>query len=476
MPISEYEDFDAVELGEMIGAGEVTAAEVLEEAISRMEALNPKLNVMVEPLFDAARRVAKASLPPGPLAGVPYLMKNLGLMMEGVRCTQGSALFSDFSSDHDSDFVKRVKSSGLNVFGTTNSPEFGLNSTTEPAAHGPTKNPWNTDYSPGGSSGGSAAAVAARILPAAHASDGGGSIRIPGSNCGLVGLKVSRGRTPSGPDAGEGWAGLSNEHAVTRTVRDSAALLDATNGPAPGDPYFAKAPARDYLNEVGENPGKLRVGLMLAPPDGRAVDPEVVAATQAAAKLMESLGHRVEEAAPDFDINAMFDAVRVVIAGNVGRDVKMRLKALGRDYQQGDTEEISRAWGEEGEKYTAENFADALWTIHDVGRRFGEFFGKHTVLLSPTLAKVPLKLGARPMDNADLDAYYEFQGQVIPFTAPCNVAGVPAITLPLGWSKDDMPIGVQLVAASGNEALLLRLASQIEDAAPWIDKKPGILG
>ena len=471
----EYEDLDALGLGELIDEGEVSAAEVMEAAIERMEALNPKLNVMVEPLYDQARAAAKSSAP-GPLQGVPYLMKNLGLMMEGVRCTQGSRLFADFRSDHDSDFVRRLRAAGLNIFGTTNSPEFGLNSTTEPAAHGVTRNPWNLDFSPGGSSGGAAAAVAAGIVPAAHGSDGGGSIRIPSSNCGLVGLKVSRGRTPSGPDVGEGWAGLSNEHALTRTVRDSAALLDAVHGPAPGDPYFAKPPARTFLDEVGSNPGKLRIGLMTAPPDGRGVGSECVAAAEYAAKLCEDLGHKVEIAAPEFDIEAMFEAMRVVIAGNVRRDVELGLKALGRGFEEGDTEKISQVWGEEGLKYTARDFADALWTIHSIGRAFGAFFSRHSVLLTPTLGKVPLKLGARPMDGGDLDAYYAFQGQVIPFTAPFNVAGAPAISLPLGATADGMPIGVQFGAASGSEAVLLRLASQLEEAAPWEDKRPQGLG
>lgn len=475
MAFDQYENYDALGLAALIAAREVSAVEVLEAAIGCMEERNPALNVLVDPLYDEARQTIADGLPEGPLSGVPFLMKGLGLMMTGVRCAQGSALFADFVADHDSTIVSRIRRAGLVVLGTTNSPEFGLSSTTEPALFGPTRNPWNPEYSPGGSSGGSAAAVAARIVPAANASDGGGSIRIPSSNCGLVGLKVSRGRTPSGPDVGEGWGGLSNEHVVTRTVRDSAALLDATHGPAPGDPYFANPPERPFLDEVGRDPGQLRIALMTSPPDGRPVDSECADEARKAAKLCESLGHIVEEAGPAFDIAAMFRAVRLVVAGNVSLGVTTRLQSLGREQRQGDIEGISNAWSEEGARSSARDFANAMLTLHEVARAFGTFFEDYDVLLSPTLAKTPLKLGVQPMDSADLDRYWALQGEVIPFTAPFNAAGAPAISLPLGWTADGLPVGVQFGGAMGNEALLLRLASQIEAAAPWVDRRPAII-
>jgi Asp-tRNA(Asn)/Glu-tRNA(Gln) amidotransferase A subunit family amidase len=315
--------------------------------------------------------------------------------------------------------------------------------------------------------------VAARIVPAANASDGGGSVRIPASNCGLVGLKVSRGRTPSGPDAGEGWAGLANEHALTRTVRDSAAILDATHGPAPGDPYFAKAPERPFLDEVGRDPGKLRIALMTAPPDGRAVDDACVTEARKAATLCESLGHNVEEAGPVFDFEAMLRAIRVVVGGSVGFGIETRLHALDRELRQGDVENITKTWAEEGASYSARDFAEAVFALHQVARDFGAFFEDYDVLLSPTLGRVPMKLGERPMDGTDLDAYYAHQCDIIPFTTPYNAAGAPAISLPLGWSADGLPVGVQFGAAMGNEGLLLRLASQIETAAPWATRRPG---
>lgn len=468
----EYADYDALGLGELIAKKEVTPQEVLEAAIERIEAVDPRINAVVQKMYDEAQAAARAALPAGPLAGVPYLIKDLYAWQKGARVGNGSRLYDGFVADHDFTLIERYKAAGLVILGRTNTPEFGLNAATEPVVNGPTRNPWNTERSAGGSSGGAAAAVAAGMVPAAHGTDGGGSIRIPAANCGLFGLKPNRGRNPAGPDVGEGWSGMACGHALTRSVRDSAAFLDASSGPAPGDPYWAPPPARPFLQEVGAKPGKLRVALQKKTITGTPIHPECVKGAEAAARLCEELGHRVEEATPEFDFVGLRWAMGVIISANLRNGLDARLDGLKRAQREDDVERITALWAEQGRRQTARDYARALVIVHSVGRRFGEFFRKYDVLLSPTLAEPPLPLGATDMMSDDLDAYNERLFRLIPFTPQFNVSGGPAASIPLHWTSDGLPVGIQFGADFGNEALLFRLAAQLEQAQPWKDKRP----
>ncbi len=470
--IAEYDSLDAVGLAALIARKELSAAEVLEAAIARIEARNPALNAVVHTQFDTARAAVKAGLPAGPLQGVPYLLKDLYALDSGVPCSNGSRLYDGFVADHDTTLVARLKAAGMVIVGRTNTPEFGLNMATEPVRWGPARNPWDLMRSAGGSSGGAAAAVAARMVPAAHATDGGGSIRIPAANCGLFGLKPPRGRNSAGPDVGEGWSGLAAGHTVSRSVRDSAAILDITAGPAPGDPYWAPPPARPFRDELGADPGRLRIALMTATPSGEKVHPECIAAAVNAAKLCETLGHHVEEAAPAIDAQQLAFAMRVIIGANLRNGMDLRLQALGREQRQGDVERITALWAQDARRHTSTDYARALLLIHMLGRRFGAFFEKYDLLISPTLANPPLKLGATDMMSDDLDLYNAMLFTQIPFTPPFNATGCPAASLPLHWTGDGLPIGVQIGAGFGNEAVILRLAAQIETAQPWADRRP----
>jgi len=468
----EYAAYDALGLGELIARKQVTPQEVLEAAIERVEAVNPRVNAVVHKMYDEARAVLRHGLPSGPLSGVPYLMKDLYAWQKGARIGNGSRLYDGFVADHDFTLVERYKAAGLVILGRTNTPEFGLNAATEPVANGPTRNPWNLERSAGGSSGGAAAAITAGMVPAAHGTDGGGSIRIPAANCGVFGLKPTRGRNPAGPDVGEGWSGLAGGHALTRTVRDSAAFLDASSGPAPGDPYWAPPPARPFLQEVGADPGRLRIAVSRTAISGVPVHADCVRGVEAAAKLCEELGHHVEEAMPAFDFNGLRWAMDVIISASLRNALDFRLEALKRAQRPDDLERITALWAERGRTYTARDYARALVLVHGVGRRFGAFFLNYDLLLSPVLAEPPLPLGATDMMGNDLDAYNERLFRLIPFTPQFNVSGGPAASLPLHWTADGLPVGIQFGADFGNEAVLFRIAAQLEQARPWKDRRP----
>jgi amidase len=468
----EYVAYDALGLGELIARKQVTPQELLEAAIERIEAVNPRINAVVQKMYDQGSAAIRDGLPSGPLSGVPYLMKDLYAWQKGARIGNGSRIYDGFVADHDFTLVERYKAAGLVILGRTNTPEFGLNAATEPVVNGPTRNPWNLERSAGGSSGGAAAAVAAGMVPAAHGTDGGGSIRIPAANCGVFGLKPNRGRNPAGPDVGEGWSGLACGHAITRTVRDSAAFLDASSGPAPGDPYWAPPPARPFLQEVGADPGKLRIALARTTISGVPVHAECVRGVDAVAKLCEELGHRVEEAMPEFDFNGLRWAMDVIISASLRNALDLRLDGLKRAQRPDDVERITALWAERGRKYTARDYARAIVLVHGVGRRFGAFFRNHDLILSPVLAEPPLPLGTTDMMGSDLDAYNERLFRLIPFTPQFNVSGGPAASLPLHWTADGLPVGIQLGADFGNEAVLFRIASQLEKARPWKDKRP----
>lgn len=470
--MKEYERYDGLGLAELVARGEVEAEELLDAALARMSQRDPTLNAVVIPMADEARAAVEKGLPDGPFQGVPFLVKDLYTHVKGVRTTNGCRLFRDFVPDHDAEMTVRYRRAGLVLFGKSHSPEFGITTSTESRLFGKTRNPWNPERSAGGSSGGAAAAVAAGYLPAANASDGGGSIRIPASCCGLVGLKPTRGRTPMGPDVGEGWSGMSQVHAVTRSVRDCAALLDATQGPDVGAPYVAPEPPRPFLDEVGASPGRLRIALQTRTWNGAPVHPDCTAAAADAARLLESLGHHVEEAPFELDPEVFRRSTITIIATNLLSVLEERAAQLGRSLQQDDVEPGTWALASLGRGLRGADYAAALRGIHAVGRQLGRFLSDYDLLLSPTLATPPLPLGALALDREELQAQIEDLNKTVGFTQLANAAGTPAISLPLFWNDAGMPIGVQLCAAHGDEATLLRVAAQCEQARPWFARRP----
>jgi amidase/6-aminohexanoate-cyclic-dimer hydrolase len=423
-------------------------------------------------MYDEARKVVAAGLPDGPFAGVPYLLKDLGAQYTGVVTAGGSRLFAKDVADHDSELTIRLRRAGLVVVGKSSTPEMGLAPSTEPRLFGPTKNPWKLTHSAGGSSGGAAAAVAAGILPMAHATDGGGSIRIPASCCGLFGLKPTRGRVSMAPDAGEGWGGASVAHAVTRTVRDSAALLDATAGPALGDPYWAPPPPRPYLEEVGREPGKLRIALNLTPWFPGDVDRECAEAARDAARLCASLGHEVEEARPEFDVAKWRQANRMIVAANVAATLDARAALMGRALAEDDVERMVWDRVKDARAFSASDYAMATRIVHLVGRQVARFMERYDIILTPTMAAPPWPLGVLDMMTTDVDAYLKAVFASIGFTALFNSTGQPGMSVPLAWSSSGLPLGVQFVSRFGDEGMLLRLAAQLESARPWIGRRP----
>jgi Asp-tRNA(Asn)/Glu-tRNA(Gln) amidotransferase A subunit family amidase len=472
MQFDEYRSQDAVALAALVAKGDVTPSELLEAALARAEAVEPKVRSIVTPMFDIARKAAEGPLPEGPLRGVPYLLKDLHAMFAGVRMTNGSRLFADFIPDHDSELVIRYRNAGLVMFGKSASPEYGITTSTESALFGKTHNPWNLERTAGGSSGGAAAAVAAGILPAAHASDGGGSIRIPASCCGLFGLKPTRARTPAGPDVGEGWSGMSSNHAVTRSVRDSAVLLDATQGADVGAPYWAPPPERPFAEEVGRAPGRLRIAVQTETFNGSETHPDCVAAVDDVAKLLASLGHDVIPATLELDRERFVRSTQVIIASNLRATVYDRAAALGRELALDDLEPGTHAMAGLAASAGADDYARAVQGVHASGRAVGRFLEEYDVLLTPTLAAPPFELGRLSLTTDDMPSYIEAISQTIGYTSLFNASGNPATSLPLHWNAEGMPIGVQLVGRFGDEATLLRLSAQLEQERPWFDRLP----
>ena len=471
---SEFHRYDGVSLAQLVHQREVSPEDLLEAAIACVESRNPVVNAVVSRLYDEARAAIKAGLPAGPFTGVPYLLKDLGALYRGAITSSGSRLFADNRADHDSEITARLRRAGLVIFGKSNTPELGFCPSTEPRLFGATRNPWNLAHSAGGSSGGAAAAVASGMLPMAHATDGGGSIRIPASCCGLFGLKPTRARNPLGPDQGEGWGGASAAHAITRTVRDSAALLDATSGPDVGDPYWAPPPAGPFVQEVGREPGQLRIALATASWNGAPVDPRCVAAARAAAALCERLGHRVEEARPQIDGPSLWPAIRVIIGANVCATLEARAKALGRTLDPDDVERFTWARTVDARSYTATDYVSAIGVAHRTGRIVARFFADYDVILSPTMCQPPFPLGVLDLMSEDDEAYIAALQASVGFTSLFNFTGNPAMSLPLTWSEDGLPIGVQFAAPFGDEATLFRLAAQLEQAQPWADRRPAL--
>ena len=489
---SSYLHQDAVGLAALIRAGELHPKEVLAAALDQIERFDTRINAIAWRRFDLAAQEAERTLPDSPVSGVPFLIKALSQRMDGAPHTMASQMRSGLVADHDSTLVARYKAAGLIIIGQTTSPEFGAAADTRSSLYGVTRNPWDLDRSPGGSSGGAAAAVAARYLPAAHASDGAGSIRIPASMCGLVGLKPTRGRTPKGPDAAEGWFGLSVEHAVTRTVRDSAALLDITQGADPGAPYYPPPPDRPYLEEVALPPGKLRIAVSTESMLSDRMDRRCVEAVERTAELLEQLGHRVAEARPSIDPQRFKEAIWVMIGADMACAIDAAAHSAGRRPKADLYEASSWLLGLFGRRLTAADFITSLQYIRNMGRSTAPFFDDYDIFVEPTIARPPWKSGALypPMNQQLARAAIRIRGRgaalkavselgersfrAVPNTALWNATGQPSISLPLHWS-DGLPIGVQFTARYAEEALLFRLAAELEQARPWIDRLPPLL-
>lgn len=468
---------DAVAQADLVRRGEVSPLELLDGAIARIEKLNPQVNAVITPLFDKAREQARSGrIPDGPFRGVPFLLKDLDTYSAGDPYHAGSRFLRRLGwvADHDSFFVDKIRRAGFLIAGKTNTPELGLAVTTEPRAYGASRNPWNTEHSTGGSSGGSAAAVAARMVAAAHASDGGGSIRIPASECGLVGLKPSRGRVSLGPDYGEYWQGLVISHVVTRSVRDSAAILDAVAGAMPGDPYVAPPPARCFAEEIGAAPGRLRVGFVSAAPGGvTELHADCIAAVRETAALLESAGHAVEPAYPPAlgEQEALGQFMSVIVSWTAAA-LNDWARATGTEVERGDIEPMTWEFAQMGRALTSARYIATVEGLHGYTRRMASWWASgFDLLLTPTLGGPPPRLGemVAPDDNP---LGTDRALGLIPFTWPFNVTGQPAISLPLHWNAAGLPIGVQLVGAYGREDLLLRVAAQLEQAKPWAHRCP----
>ena len=460
---------DALAVGELVKARKIGVRELVDDTIARLRELNASLNAITDFYEDALLDNSVAAVGEGPFYGVPFVVKQLMADCAGTPTTLGSRFFAKQPvATADSAAVARMRRAGLVIVGRSNTSEFGLAPTTEPAFGGATVSPWRRDLSPGGSSGGSAAIVAARGLPMAHATDGGGSIRIPASLSGLFGLKPSRGRVSLAP-IGETLAGAGAQLCVSISVRDSAALLDALAGGEPGDPYRAPPTEGTFVDATRRKPGRLRVAFMRKPVGGAPLDPVLVGAVERTAGLLAALGHHVEEAAPDYDAAATGAAFGTVMCANTYTNIQVR--AGGRVPGPDDLEPVTRLYAERGCSIPANDYIRAVQTFHRTGRVLGAFLEKYDVLLSPTIARTSLPLGAVRMDGS-LEQYEEGLAPMVPFTAVCNATGVPAMSVPLEWTADGLPVGLHFVGRFGSEEMLFSLAAQLEQAQPWRERQP----
>jgi amidase len=471
MHFAEYSEYDAVGLAQLIKSGQVSAQEVQQIARQAILAANPALNALVGALFEEPLPASTT----GPFAGVPFVVKDLSLHAAGVKTGLGSRLTGEgIVFPHDTDLMARFKQAGLVALGRTATPEFGFNATAEAVSNGPTHNPWNLARSTGGSSGGSAALVAARAVPVAHATDGAGSIRIPAAWCGLVGLKPTRGRVPPGPDSDERLSGFGVDFALTRTVRDAAALLDAVNGPALGDKYFAAPPERPYAQEVGAPPGQLHIAMTTRAWSGTPVDKEYADTVSMVCRELAALGHDVEEASPELDWESFIDANVPIWTASIADSALGLAQARGVELGPDVLEAVTLAGVEYGRQLTAVDLLRALRLCGTITRGVSAFFRTYDVLVTPTVAAPPPLLGYLNQDDPDLDprGWLNKLCALIPFTPLFNMTGQPAISLPLGQSSERLPIGVQFAARYGDEATLIRLAAQLEQALPWNTRHP----
>lgn len=458
----EYQDFDAVGLAELIGRGEVSPTEVAEAAIARIEALNPKVNAVVTPLFERARRAAE-SPPAGRLAGVPILLKDILGDLAGVETRCGSQFMAGAPADKDHTLVRRFQEAGLVILGKTNVPEFGMAPVTTSRLYGPARNPWDLTRTTGGSSGGAAAAVALGFVPVAHGGDAGGSIRMPAAHCGLVGLKPTRGRNPTGPDAGEPWVGFLQEHVLTRTVRDSAAVLDETQGPEPGDRHQLPPPAQPYLQQIGRPPERLRVLVTVEAAGESPLDPECRKAVEGTAKALEELGHIVEVGRPPAWAE-LLDPALTLGAACMAQDIQDHAARTGKVPGPEAFEPAIWELYKIGREVSATSFLAALARVEGLVRRFGEATDTFDVWVTPTV----------PTQAARFDELSSGEGRfdALAYVLVGNATGRPSISLPLHWTADGIPVGVLFTGRFGADDMLLRLAAQLEAARPWRDRRP----
>ena len=492
MAFSDYDKYDGLGLAELIRKKKVSPGELVEEAISRIETHNPKINAVVHKLYERARTAAKGKLPDGPFQGVPFLIKDLHATLEGLPTSHGTKLWKNVPAKITTEIVKRWEASGAIVVGRTNTPEFGLLPYTESDTLGPALNPWDTTRSPGGSSGGSGAAVAARMVPLASGGDGGGSIRIPSSACGIFGLKPTRGRTPTGPVIGESWSGFDIDHVLTRSVRDSAAMLDATQGADVGAPYIIPE-AGPFLKEVGRKPGKLKIAFSTKPMLGKSVHADCIKGVEETVALLKDLGHEVVEDAPVVNGEEFSYRFLTILAGQIRADIEEAAEAAGKKVSMDDFDITTFGTGLFGTILKASDYARAMRYLQSVSREIGRFFEGYHALLTPVLSQPPGKIGALKPSASEqsqikliartgatwiLEAMnvirplaaqtYEF----IPWTPVFNVTGQPAMSVPLHWNEAGLPIGMHFISKWGDETTLFRLAGQLEKAKPWFDKAP----
>jgi amidase len=468
-----FAESDALRLAELVRQKEVTPAELTETAINLIETLDPKLNAVVIRDFERARARAREGAPKGPFGGVPYLLKNIGSACEGLPLTNSLPFRKDYVSPSDSEMVRRIKASGLNILGRTNVPEQGWCIATEPRMYGPTLNPWNTAVTAGGSSGGAASAVASRMLPIAEASDGGGSIRAPSSCCGVLGLKPSRGRISYGPDEVDIWFGSVSIFAVTRSVRDAAAFLDATAVTMPGDPYTPPKPEQSWLDCLREPAKPLRIGCALTPPWGPPFAPEVMDAMKQTVSLLQDLGHAVEEHAMVTDLEAAWRDYNQMMSVQTVLEFDDMAKALGRPIPDSELMAFNRACLGRGRGLSARDYAASVAALRKANQRVQLELAPFDVFLTPTLTQLPRPVGYWDLNEPDVDTYIAKWTDAA-FLFPFNFSGLPAMSVPAAWTDDEIPIGVQLVGRYGDEATILRLSAELEQARPWIDRRPSI--
>lgn len=464
--MNSLNQLDAIEQAHLIRTKQITAKELLTYTIERIEEVNPSINALSFKMYeDVESKILNMS---GPFAGVPFLMKDLEFFGH-TKYTAGSAYLKNFLAPTDSEYSKRIRNTGLVTIGKTNTCEFGLIPTTEPSLYGPTRNPWNTDYTVGGSSGGAAAAVAAGIVPMAHASDGGGSIRIPASCCGLFGLKPSRGRNPKNPDT----VGLGVNHVISRSVRDSAALLDATHGHNLGDPFTLPNPKNTFLSQVNKEPRKFKIAILHTHFNGKKIHPDCEEAVLDAAKLCESVGHHVEEASPKIDVEQYNNAFQVIWQSSFAQGMNSLAKLIGRPPQLEELESYTWEVYNRGNSYQAVEYLAALGYMQQVTKQVAEFYNQYDLFLTATLSEPPLKIGELTY-KGNIDKYVNRLNDWVPYTPLANTTGCPAMSIPLLWNKDKLPIGVHFMAPLGDEVTLFQLAGQLERARPWWNKQPPV--
>jgi len=479
-PFAEYDDYDALGLAGLVAKGDVSPDELLDCALARVEAQNPALNAVVNMQVEVARTMIRRGLPDGVFRGVPFLLKDLGVQAKDFPAHNGSRLLANTQYPVDSELYLRLARAGLVTFGRTTSPEGGVGPVTEAAVYGgPTRNPWDLTLTPGGSSGGAGAAVSSGIVPAAHGSDGGGSVRIPASSCGLFGFKTTRARLPIGPYSGEGWAGMAIDGFLTRSVRDTAALSDATAGADLGAPYWAPPMAEGFIAALGHPPRKLRIAFTTTTLDGHPIHPDCATAARATATLLADMGHEVIEARPEADISAMMRAWTTIVACGTALWIRNAIKARATPLSDDDIEPVARGAIKLSENMNGADYLEAVGRIHAYGREMAHFFVDHDMLLTSTLAEPPAQIGRFRHTSEDFVTYRVGPGGVFeysPFTAAANATGQPAATLPLGTTADGLPIGVHLAARFGEDDVLMSLCGALEQAAPWANKHPKRFG